>query len=162
MTIATRVQTSDHLTEAARLIRLLADRVPAHREAAEAWLANNTRHLTQARPAQIVFDPYHAADYVWVGDAGAPRAVPHPGLAGIEDAHVILQAGAKVQHTHGADAFGCRPNALRNRLEAAARWAEGEGLPQLARCIGAIRVGLGGSLKFTQPHDVDLQLRMPT
>ena len=154
--------TAAHLTEAARLIRVLAERLPTHRDAAEAWLADNTRLLTGSRPDPVVFDPYHAAGYVWAGEGGAARAIPHPHLAGIEDAHTVMLSGAKVQHTHDAAAFGCQPNALRNRLAAAARWAQGEDLPQLARCISAIGVGADGALTFAQPAGIELQLHMTT
>lgn len=152
---------TEHLKEAARLIRLLADRLPAHREAAESWLAENTRLLTRPVAASTVFDPCWAAGYVWAGQGGEARPRPHPGLAGIDDAHVIFLAGPTAQHTHCAESLGCSPNALRNRLDAAARWAEGEALPQLARCIGAISVAVDGALSYTRPADVELQLRMP-
>ena len=64
----------EHLKEAARLIRLLADRVPAHREAAEAWLAADTRRLVRTTSPVVVFDPYGADGYVWASDGSdAPR-----------------------------------------------------------------------------------------
>lgn len=62
--------------------------------------------------------------YWQIGEAGREWIYPDPGLAGLSDGWAIHLAGITARDTLHANTFGTSPNALRNRLKAAADWIE--------------------------------------
>lgn len=144
---------AEQLREAAELIaclgRLRHAPEPRERARAQAWIDRWQMQLLEP-PQRIVFDPYYAAGFIWVGCPARP--VPHPGLAGIADAHSIFVACEPIPDL--------APNALRNRLGRAAEWADSVCQP-LARCVRRISVGSAGAIRYSPCAGVELVLAMP-
>ena len=138
------------------LARLFAQRQVNTPPELRQWLRE---HQRQRHVTRVTFDLQRAHGYVHLQiDDEAPELRPHPKLAGLDDAYRVFLAGATAQNVLHAKDFRTTPNSLRNRLEAAASWADRARCAPLAVCIRSIGVRNGGPISYTQPVWIDLAL----
>jgi len=107
---------------------------------AASWLRDQERR--EAQTVVFVFETY---GYVTIGSDSNVWPVVDPDLEGLRIANEIFQAGINAPAIFHSGCWGMTPNALRNALACAARWAERHH-PPLALAIRSISVRAGRPL----------------